>query len=108
MQSLYEGNTGAGTRISRNAPHRNARPLTEVSSGPLPMRVETRTSAKRRRRTPDQEGSGKDLGNFTGFAHSRISAHIHAARTGYSTARYDPIAAFLPSKLLVWIPKVAR
>ena len=30
MQPLYERNTSAGTRISRNAPHRKARPLTRV------------------------------------------------------------------------------
>jgi hypothetical protein len=58
--------------------------------------------------TPDETGSGKDLGNFTGFAHSRISVHFHAARTGYSTTTYDPIAAFLPSRLFTWIPQVAK
>jgi hypothetical protein len=63
------------------------------------MRVRSKKSAERRRGTADEKGSGKDLGNFTGFAHSRISAHFHAARTGYSTTTYDPIAAFLPSRL---------
>jgi hypothetical protein len=65
-----------------------------------------RVKSKKIAGTPDERGSGKDLGNFTGFAHSRISAHFHAARAGYST--YDPIAAFLPSRLFVWIPQVAE
>ncbi len=60
------------------------------------MRVRSKKSADRG--TPDETGSGKDLENFTGFAHSRISAHFHAARTGYSTTTYDPIAAFLPKE----------
>jgi len=38
----------------------------------------------------------------------RISAHFHAAGAGYSTAAYDPISAFLPSRLLKWIPQVAK
>src|ERR1035441_5406681 len=70
------------------------------------MRVRSKESADRG--TPDETGSGKDLGNFTGFAHSRIWAHFHAARTGYSTTTYDPIAAFLPSRLFKWIPQVAK
>jgi hypothetical protein len=70
------------------------------------MRVRSKKSADRG--TPDETGSGKDLGNFTGFANSRISAHFHAARTGYSTTTYDPIAAFLPSRLFSWIPQVAK
>src|ERR1039458_2636615 len=53
---------------------------------------------RRRRETPGETGPGKDLGNFTGFAHSRITAHFHAALAGYSTATYDPIAAFLPNR----------
>ena len=51
---------------------------------------------------------GKDLGNFTGFAHNRVAAHFRAAWTGYSTGTYDPLGAFLPSKLLKWIPQVAK
>jgi hypothetical protein len=61
------------------------------------MRVRSRKSTDRG--TPDETDSGKDLGNFTGFAHSRISPHFHAVRTGYSTTTYDPIAAFLPGRL---------
>ena len=37
---------------------------------------------------------GKDLGNFTGFGHSRLAAHFRAAASGYSTGTYDPIGAF--------------
>ena len=70
------------------------------------MRVRSKKSADPG--TPDETGSGKDLGNFTGFAHSRITAHFHAARTGYSTTTYDPIAAFLPSRLFTWISQVAK
>jgi len=72
------------------------------------MRVKSKKSAERRRGTADETGSGKDLGNFTGFANSRITAHFHAARTGYSTATYDPISAFLPNRLFEWIPRVAK
>ena len=72
------------------------------------MRVQSKKSAERRRGTPDEANSGKDLGNFTGFANSRITAHFHSALAGYSTMTYDPIAAFLPSRLFEWIPQVAR
>src|ERR1017187_221389 len=72
------------------------------------MRVQSKKSVGRRRGAPDETASGKDLGNFTGFAHSRLSAHFQAARTGYSSATYDPIAAFLPNRLFAWIPKVAK
>ena len=72
------------------------------------MRVKSKNSADRRRRTPEKTGPGKDLGNFKGFTLSRISAHFHAAGTGYSTATYDPISAFLPSRLFEWIPQVAK
>jgi hypothetical protein len=72
------------------------------------MRLKTKKSAARRGGTPDEAGSGKDLGNFTGFAHSMISAHFHAARTDYSTAVYGPIAAFLPNRLSKWIPQVVK
>ena len=72
------------------------------------MRGKSKKSAARGRGTPDETGSGKDLGNFTGFAHSRTSAHFHAALAGYSTTTYDPIAAFLPNRLFTWIPQVAK
>src|ERR1700690_1420883 len=68
----------------------------------------SKKSAKRRRGTPDETGSGKALGNFSGFMHSRFTAHFQAARAGYSTATYDPIAAFLPGRLFTWIPRVAK
>ena len=72
------------------------------------MRVKSKKSADRRRGTPEQTGPGKDLGNFKGFTLSRISAHFHAAGAGYSTATYDPMSAFLPSRLFEWIPQVAK
>src|SRR6204780_1323860 len=72
------------------------------------MAARSKKGAERRRETPDEKGPGKDLGNFTGFAHSRIAAHFHAALTGYSTATYDPIAAFLPNRLFAWVPHVAK
>ena len=72
------------------------------------MPLKSRTRAERRHGTPDEAGSGKDLGNFTGFAHSKNSAHFHAACAAYSTTTYDPIAAFLPSRLFKWIPQVAK
>jgi hypothetical protein len=55
-----------------------------------------------------RKNSGKDLGNFTSYNHSQIAAHFHASCSGYSTAAYSPISAFLPSRLLKWIPNVAR
>jgi hypothetical protein len=70
------------------------------------MNVKSKKSAERRRGTPNEAGSGQDLGNFKGFAHSRISAHFQAARAGYSTTTYDLIAAFSPNRLFVWIPQV--
>ncbi len=73
------------------------------------MRSKPKKSAERA--TDDSiaaNNSGKDLGNFTGYAHSRIAAHFHASRSGYSTSTYDPISAFLPTRLLKWIPQVAK
>src|SRR6476661_6586217 len=72
------------------------------------MGGKSKKSAEHRRRACDETRSGKDLGNYTGFAHSRISAHFQATRAGYSTATYDPIAAFLPGRLFKWIPQVAK
>src|ERR1700681_2163576 len=72
------------------------------------MHAMSKKTTEGRRGMPDETASGKDLGNFTGFAHSRLSAHFQAARTGYSRATYDPIAAFLPNRLFAWIPKVAK
>ena len=72
------------------------------------MGDKSKKSADGRRGTPEETGPGKDLGNFKGFTLSRISAHFHAAGAGYSTATYDPISAFLPSRLFQWIPQVAK
>ena len=72
------------------------------------MRDKSKKTVKGPRGTPDKAGSGKDLGNFTGLGHSKIASHLRAARAGYSTATYDPIAAFLPGRLLKWIPQVAK
>src|ERR1017187_6018830 len=81
-------------------------------SGKRPRSLKTfppsKSSSSRSRTIRFGQSTGKDLGNFTGFAHSRITAHFHAARTGYSTTTYDPIAAFLPSRLFTWIPQVAK
>src|SRR6185437_11121528 len=40
------------------------------------MGVKSKKRAESRRGTPDVANSGKDLGNYTGFAHSRISSHF--------------------------------
>src|ERR1700743_328608 len=53
-------------------------------------------------------GTGKDLANFISVLHSQSGAHALAGRAGYSTAVYDPISAFLPGRLLKWIPNVAK
>ena len=76
--------------------------------GAIKMRNKSKKSDERRRGTPDKTASGKDLGNFSGFMHSRLTALFQAARAGYSTATYDPIAAFLPGSLFKWIPQVAK
>jgi Calcineurin-like phosphoesterase len=72
------------------------------------MHLKSKKSAERRRATPGKTGSGKDLGNYTGFAHSRVTAHFQAALTGYSSTTYDPIAAFLPNRLFEWVPQIAK
>jgi hypothetical protein len=72
------------------------------------MAAKSTKSGGHRRGTPGERGSGKDLGNFTGFAHSRASAHFHAARAGYSTETYDPISAFLPGRFFAWTWNVAK
>src|SRR6204780_2301444 len=72
------------------------------------MRVKSKKSAEGHGRKPGETGSGKDLGNYTGFAHSRITAHLRASLAGYSTTTYDPISAFLSTRLFKWIPQVAK
>jgi hypothetical protein len=37
-----------------------------------------------------ESGYGRALGNFKGFAHSRITAHFQASRAAYSTTTCDP------------------
>src|ERR1700693_3857478 len=51
---------------------------------------------------------GKDLGNLTGFAHSAIAAHFRSSGSGYPSSTYNPIAAFLPGRLLKWIANIAK
>jgi hypothetical protein len=72
--------------------------------------AETRDRSKKtaKHAKPDKTGAGKDLGNYSGFAHSRISAHFQAARTEYSTSTYNPIGAFLPNRLFKWILQIAK
>jgi hypothetical protein len=72
------------------------------------MRTKSKKSDERQRGTSDESGSGKDLGNYTGFAHSRFAAHFRAALTGYSTSAYDPISAFLSTRLFKLLPQVAK
>src|SRR6202045_1470446 len=72
------------------------------------MRVKSKKTAEGGRGGPAAAGPGKDLANYTAFAHSRTSAHFQAARAGYSTAVYNPIAAFLPNRLFKWIPQIAK
>ena len=67
-----------------------------------------RKGVKRSSDTLEKKNSGKDLGNFTGLLHSKTASHLQAAGSGYSTEVYDPISAFLPGRLLKWIPQVAK
>jgi hypothetical protein len=46
------------------------------------MRAKSKKNTERRLGTPDQKHSGKDLGNFTGFAHSRITSHFRVRADG--------------------------
>jgi hypothetical protein len=48
------------------------------------MRAKSKKSAEH----PDPSTSGKDLGNFAGFAHSRIAAHFQAALGGYCSLSF--------------------
>ena len=50
----------------------------------------------------------KDLGNFLGPFHSGFASHFRAGGSGYSTSEYDPLDAFLPGRLLKWVPHVMR
>jgi hypothetical protein len=50
----------------------------------------------------------KDLGNFLGPFHSGLAAHFRAGGSNYSTDKYDPLYAFMPGRLLKWIPHVMR
>ncbi|HXN65702.1 MAG TPA: metallophosphoesterase, partial [Candidatus Acidoferrales bacterium] len=72
------------------------------------MRAKSQKTSQRLRGADGDAPSGKDLGNFTGFAHSVTASHFHSVRTNYSTATYDPISSFLPSKFFVWIARVAK
>jgi hypothetical protein len=70
--------------------------------------VTPKKRASPRAAKPTDAAHGKDLGNFTGLGHSQLASHLRAASGGYSTGTYDPIGAFLPGRLLQWIPQVAR
>jgi len=52
--------------------------------------------------------ASKDLKNFAGQLHTALASHFRAAGSAYSEAVYDPFSAFLPGKLLKWIPHVAK
>jgi hypothetical protein len=65
-------------------------------------------SAEQPSGTSQETDTGKDLGNYSGFANSVGAAHFQSALSGYSTATYDPISAFLSTRLLKWIPQVAK
>jgi Calcineurin-like phosphoesterase len=50
----------------------------------------------------------KNLGNFLGPFHSGLASHFRAGGSDYSTEKYDPLYAFLPGRLLKWVPHVMR
>jgi hypothetical protein len=72
------------------------------------MPVKSHDSSEDSSGAPQEADSGKDLGNYKGFANSVGAAHFQSALSGYSTATYDPISAFLSTRLLKWIPQVAK
>ncbi len=72
------------------------------------MRAKSQKASQHPRGPDGEAPSGKDLGNFTGFAHSVTASHFHSVRANYSTSTYDPISSFLPSKFFVWIARVAK
>jgi Calcineurin-like phosphoesterase len=43
-----------------------------------------------------------------GAHHFGFGAHFHAGGSRYSQTTYDPLKAFLPSHLSVWVPEVAK
>lgn len=50
----------------------------------------------------------KDLGNFEGPFHFGLAAHFRAGGSSYSNEEYDALSAFLPGRLMKWIPHVAK
>ena len=50
----------------------------------------------------------KDLGNFLGVFHSGLASHFRAGGSNYSKEAYDPLSAFNPGHMWVWIKHVAR
>ena len=50
----------------------------------------------------------KDLGNFDGYFNSGLASHFRAGGSSYSREEYDPLSAFLPGRLLKWLPHVAK
>jgi hypothetical protein len=50
----------------------------------------------------------KDLANFHGMPRSAFGSHFRAAGGAYSREAYNPLHGLLPSRLVKWIPHVAR
>ena len=56
----------------------------------------------------DSKSQRKDLGNFLGTFHSGLASHFRAGGSNYSQTTYNPLKAFLPDHLFVWISRVAK
>jgi hypothetical protein len=57
---------------------------------------------------PGSKTQCKDLGNFLGTFHSGLASHFRAGGSNYSQTTYNPLKAFLPDHLFVWISRVAK
>ena len=56
----------------------------------------------------EQKIRRKDLANFRGAFHSGLASHFRAGGSNYSTKEYDPLSAFNPGHMWVWIQYVAK
>jgi len=50
----------------------------------------------------------KDLSNFHKMLHTGLASHFRSGGAAYSEESYNPLFGLLPSRLVKWIPHVAR
>jgi Calcineurin-like phosphoesterase len=59
-------------------------------------------------REPAKKPVRKDLTNYHKMLHSGLGSHFRAGGASYSQESYSPLFGLLPSRLVKWIPHVAR